>query len=208
MKLITFSGLDGSGKSTQLALLRNTLEKSGKRVALFHAVEFSIANRISRLINNEKSFTPGKMPGSTHASSFSILLRKIFLAIDALRFRLLFNTLRKQYDILLSDRYLIDTALQIEYLRGDSPPGKKQDSLRRLIRKPDIAFFLRINPEEILERSRVPEQGIEYLKKKFALFEEKKESWHLVEIDASKSEESIFQDILLILKSRGILEFM
>ena len=47
MEYITFSGVDGSGKSTQLELLREYLIGKGFKVAYFHAVEFSFANRIA-----------------------------------------------------------------------------------------------------------------------------------------------------------------
>ena len=36
--LITFSGLDGAGKSTLIAWLKDTLERRNRRVAVFHMI--------------------------------------------------------------------------------------------------------------------------------------------------------------------------
>ncbi|HLN19060.1 MAG TPA: hypothetical protein VK255_02730, partial [Patescibacteria group bacterium] len=37
MNIITISGLDGSGKSTQIDMLKSFLESQGKKVFYFHA---------------------------------------------------------------------------------------------------------------------------------------------------------------------------
>ena len=87
MKLITLSGLDGSGKSTQLELLKTRLGREGGKIAVFHAIEFSLANRMLRFFRGEKNFVPGKERAVASASSISLFLRTVFLAIDILRFR-------------------------------------------------------------------------------------------------------------------------
>ncbi|MBP6929787.1 MAG: hypothetical protein KBB77_02515 [Candidatus Moranbacteria bacterium] len=190
MQFITFSGVDGSGKSTQLSLLKKKLEGEGKKVAYFHAVEFSLASRFKKkLVENHD----GK--AVTQASWLTILLRKLFLFIDLLRFRPYIASLHKQgYDYLLSDRYFYDTLINIEYL------SKKTCHIpvieAQFIIKPDLAFYFDLAPETIMSRDRVPEQGIDYLRDKMKLFKTKIARWDMILIDGSKPQESVFQDIL------------
>jgi len=67
MQIVTISGLDGSGKSTQIEMLKNYLESQKKRVFYFHAVDFSIANKI---IKSTKKNSQSK--SVTEANWFSI----------------------------------------------------------------------------------------------------------------------------------------
>jgi hypothetical protein len=76
MKIITFSGVDGSGKSSQLALLQKKLESTGTKAAYFHAVQFSLPQATKRLFQRETQH-PGTTKAVTKSSHFGVLLRKI-----------------------------------------------------------------------------------------------------------------------------------
>ena len=118
MKIITISGLDGSGKSTQIEMLKNYLESEGKKVFYFHAIQFGIANRISSLscCHNKKSASKS----NTKSGKLGILLRKVFLKIDICRFeklvkKLLENAQIKQLtpELLLEDRTLYPLVMKL-----------------------------------------------------------------------------------------------
>lgn len=200
MKFIALTGVDGSGKSTQLEPLMAHLVKNGHKVAYFHAVEFSLANRISRFLKGKKSFEAGQEKAVTETSLVSLILREKFLFIDCIRFHFWRRHLRLEgYDYILSDRSFYDSLINIEYLNLAKDSALVRFGVRflsRFLPKADYPFFFSLNAEDIMSRSRVPEQGQVYLEEKLRLFNGKEETWHLIAIDATKSEAEIFQKIL------------
>ncbi len=204
MQYITFSGVDGSGKSTQLELLKEHLIGEGHKVAYFHAIEFSLANRLMRIYKKQKNFQPGQEKAVTKASILTLLLRQKLLFLDLFRFRRFIARLEREgYEYLLSDRSFFDSLIHLEYLALPHHNTlrflfwrTRANLLESYLPKPDIAFYFHLDPHQIMSRERKPEQGIIYLQEKQALFQEKLASWNMQILDADQPADSIAALIL------------
>jgi len=211
-ELITLSGLDGSGKSTQIELLKDYLKTKDKTFFYFHAVDFSIAN-----LCQKSKIKSQNRESVIEASWLQIQLRKIALYIDICRFKRLVKKLKVDY--IISDRYFYDSVVNILFLschseRSEAKSRNLHDShvdpstssrcggipvgmttIEKYIPKPNFAFFIKVSPEKIMQRERKPDQGIEYLVAKEKLFEDRIKGWNMIVLNGEKEKEEILSEI-------------
>ncbi len=197
MRLITISGLDGSGKTTQLEKLKKYLEGEKKRVYFFHIINFSIANKY--LIKKSSVSKPAK--AVTSATPFAIMLRKFALMIDAFRFSQFIHVLKMNdaYDYVLTDRYFYDQIVNIRYLEKSVEQEAVplwQKITQRLMKRPDTALFIKVSPEIAISRDREIEQGKQFLIDKQNIFDKFIKHWEIEVINGEDSPEEVFKKVV------------
>lgn len=196
--LITFEGIDGSGKSTQISLLRDHLLESGHKVQVF------------------------REPGGTDVSEMIRgMLLNPDLQIDPITELLLFSSARSQLVaekvrpllnknvIVILDRFYDSTTAYQGFGRKSMPLEqiKQINNVATHGLVPDFTFYLRLSLEEAYERTknfekdRMERAGDTFFTRVFEGFEHlaKTES-RFKTIDAQQDVQSIHQEILNILK--------
>lgn len=192
--LITFEGIDGSGKSTQISLLKKYITNSGKDVEVL------------------------REPGGTDISE---LIRGMLLnpeiEIDPVTELLLFSSARSQLIaekvkpllakdvVIILDRFYDSTTAYQGYGRG-SLPIDQVHQINRVASHgiaPDITFYLRLSLEDSanrtahMEKDRMEQSGIEFYQNVIKGFDELAEKEvRFVTIDASKTVEEVHKLVL------------
>lgn len=135
-RLVAVEGLDGSGKSTQLALLRRWLELEGYKVFFTEWNSSAVVKNVTRKGKQQKLLTPTTF-SLIHATDFADRYE-----------RQIYPLLQAGY-LVLADRYVF-TAFARDAVRGcDRRWIRKLYDFARL---PDITFFFDVPLEVALDR--------------------------------------------------------
>ncbi len=190
--LISFSGLDGSGKTQLIVLLRRFFKRQGISYAQIHFVNDSLENRLAKKLLGDKKVADmsekrNRQAGEKRISFFAYWVRLFFLCLYAFSLKVRLFKLKKRCSVVIFDRYIYDRIAQLAYLRKKKGL-KLEEKIVRMFPRPNLPFFLHVLPEQSLERKKELQeesQGIEYLNSKYAIFDQEKESWGLLVVDNS-----------------------
>ena len=145
-RLLVFEGLDGSGKSTQAALIGKWLAAQGYRV---FSTEWNSSELVASVIKR------GKKKGLLTPTTFSLLHATDF----ADRFeRKILPPLRAGY-LVVCDRYAY-TAFVRDAARGCDPAWVR--TIYSFAPRPDLAFYFRVPVATTLRRKLASRQKINY----------------------------------------------
>lgn len=170
--LISFSGLDGSGKSTQIENLRERLTVAGLNVVLLAFWDDIVVSKkyregfVHTVYKSEKGIgAPGKpvqRRDKNVRAWYLTLIRHFLYLLDAIHLRLV---LRKALDspinVIIMDRYIYDELANLPLQNKLTQAFVKL--IQRLVPPPDLPYLLDTDVEAAHERK--PEYPVEFMRK-------------------------------------------
>jgi len=189
--IVSFSGLDGSGKTTNALFVIDYLRKKGiecSYVHIQHRSLFAIVGEIFKKKYPKAQKRITKKEFDLKDKSFSKyligLLRKVTYTFDMFTFYIEILTAKMHKRVLVCDRYFYDLAVQSRYMRLFGTGFF--DFYVSIVPKADIAFFLEIDDKTAFKRAK--EHNIFFFKKKKELY--KKLDGRFIKIKASTIEKT------------------
>jgi len=170
--LITFSGVDGGGKTTQAQFVHRYLRSRGICVRLMHLTEWTLVYRIGQQLavrNTEKrAMLRPEVPRRLMS-----LFRLTIMFFDIARFWLLLFSVRHRNQALVCDRFFYDLGIQALYL--GVMPFRFSNLYWYFVPHPDLAIWLQVPAATAFDRE--GEHEMHYYRIKNELYRNEAKHW-------------------------------
>lgn len=182
--LITFSGVDGAGKTTHANYVGSMLESWGYTVQIISLIKWTWVNKIGEmLIGKYSAFYPASN-SKKRKNLFQKIFRMSCMGFDLLRFRYFLLKAKHKQKTIVCDRYFYDLGIQAHYIR--IMPHSIMKIYWRLVPKPNYGFMLDVSP--VNAEKREGEHSSEYYYTKHALYLAESKHWPIFFIPAESFE--------------------
>ncbi|MBQ8658123.1 MAG: dTMP kinase [Clostridia bacterium] len=204
-KFITFEGCDGCGKSTQLRLLSDYLEKSGvPHIFTREPGGGKISESIREILLNGKN---SEMTDECEAL--------LYAAARAQHLRDRVEPALSEGKLVICDRYVDSSLAYQAYARGLGVEFVSKINAFALEKYlPDVTVFIDLSPEDAFRRKngadendRLEQAGTAFHQKVYGGYKELAEKYpeRIKRVDGKKTPQGIFEEVLKILKENGCI---
>jgi thymidylate kinase len=167
-RIVSFSGIDGAGKTTQIEAACARLRQLGYRVArvtfwddvaVFPNLRAGVSFRVLR--KTDRSHQDAKLRNDKNVRTWYLtVVRACFYLLDSLRLRRIVRRLRSQdSDFIILDRYIYDQAVQVRARNWVAAAYIRL--LLALAPKPEFGFILDASPDNAFQRK--PEYPLAFM---------------------------------------------